>query len=586
MSYDFSPLYFLGNIHYNVAMYIETIPNRNSPPTILLRESYRDGSQVRKRTLANLTHWPPEVVATLQRTLQGERLVGLHDAFQIMRSLPHGHVEAVLGTIKGLGVDTLIAAKRCRERDLVLAMIAARLLHPCSKLATTRLWHTTTLAEAFGVADADEDDLYAAMDWLLARQARVENKLATRHLTNGAHALYDVTSSYYEGRKCPLARFGYDRDGKKGRPIIVYGLLTDHAGRPIAVETYAGNTADPTTVPDQVRKLRYRFGLTHVVLVGDRGMLTQAQIDTLKRYPGLGWIAALRAPAIRALVEQDRIEPSLFDQHPLADIFSPDYPGERLVVCYNPLLAAERQRKREALLVATEQALQKIARSVARRTKTPLAPGALGTKVGKVLNRYKVGKHFTMTIADNAFTFARKEQAIQREALLDGLYVIRTSEPQERLSAADTVRSYKNLARVEQAFRCLKGLDLLVRPIRHWDEQRVRAHILVCMLAYYVEWHMRQALAPLLFEDEELEVARWRRDPVAPAQPSSAVQKKKSMRLTSDGLPIHSFQTLLAALGTRCKNFCQSQATPGRFTFTQLTALTPLQQRAFQLLGL
>jgi hypothetical protein len=314
-------------------------------------------------------------------------------------------------------------------------------------------------------------------------------------------------------------------------------------------------------------------------------MLTQTQIDTLRRYPGLGWIAALRAPAIRALVEEDRIKPSLFDQQPLAEIFSPDYPGERLVVCYNPLLAAERQRKREALLAATEQALQKIARAVARRTKTPLAPGELGTKVGKVLNRYKVGKHFTMTIADNAFTFARKEQAIQREALLDGLYVSRTSEPPERLSAADTVRSYKNLARVEQALRCLKGLDLLVRPLRHWDEQRVRAHIVVCMLAYYVEWHMRQALAPLLFEDEELEGARWRRDPVAPAQPSSAVRKKKSVRLTSDGLPIHSFPTLLAALGTRCKNFCQSKATPSGFTFIQLTALTPLQQRASQLLG-
>jgi hypothetical protein len=567
-------------------MYIEIIPNRTSPPTILLRESYRHGSQVRKRTLANLTHWPAEIVATLQRTLQGKRLVGLHDAFQILRSLPHGHVEAVLGTIKRLGVDTLMAAKRCRARDLVLAMIAARLLHPCAKLATTRLWHTTTLAEDLGVADADEHDLYAAMDWLLARQARVEKKLATRHLTDGAHALYDVTSSYYEGRQCALARFGYDRDGKKGRPIIGYGLLTDHAGRPIAVETYAGHPADPTTVPDQVRKLRQRFGLTHVVLVGDRGMLTQTQIDTRNRYPGLGWIAAWRAPAIRALVEEDRIAPSLFDQHPLAEIFSPDYPGERLVVCYNPLLAAERQRKREALLVATEQALQKIARAVARRTKTPLAPGELGPKVGTVLNRYKVGKHCTMTIADNAFTFARKEQAIQREALRDGLYVIRTSEPPERRSAADTVRSYNNLARVEQAFRCLKGLDLLVRPIRHWDEQRVRAHILVCMLAYYVEWHMRQALAPLLFEDEELAVVRWRRDPVAPAQPSSAVQKKKSVRLTSDGLPIHSFQTLLAALGTRCKNFCQSKATPGGFTFTQLTARTPLQQRASQLLGL
>jgi transposase len=436
------------------------------------------------------------------------------------------------------------------------------------------------------VAAADEDDRYAAMDWLLARQARVEKKLATRHLTNGAHALYDVTSRYYEGRTWARARFGYDRDGKKGRPIIVYGLLTDHAGRPVAVETYAGNTADPTTVPDQVRQRRQRFGLTHVVLVGDRGMLTQTQIDTLKRYPGLGWIAALRAPAIRALVEENRIAPSLCEQPPLAEIFSPDYPGERRVVCYTPRLAAERQRKREALLVATEQALQKIARAVARRTKTPLAPGELGTKVGKVLNRYKVGKHFTLTIADNAFTLARKEQAIQREAWLDGLYVIRTSEPPERRSAADAVRSYKNLARVEQAFRCLKGLDLLVRPIRHWDEHRVRAHILVCMLAYYVEWHMRQALAPLLLEDEELEGARWRRAPVAPAQPSSAVQKTKSLRLTSDGLPIHSFQTLLAALGTRCKNFCQSKATPSGVTFTQRTALTPLQQRASQLLGL
>jgi hypothetical protein len=371
-----------------VAMYIERIPNRNSRPAILLREGWREGNRIRKRTIANLTNWPEETIKALRRLLKGKPMVAADEVFVIERSLPHGNVEAVLGTIKRLGLDTLIYSKHCRERDLVMAMIAERLIRPCSKLATTRLWHTTTLAEELGVADADEDDLYEAMDWVLERQAHIEKKLAARHLSEGSIVLYDVTSSYYEGRSCPLASFGYNRDGKKGRAIIVYGLLTDEAGRPVAVEVYPGNTGDPSTVPSQVEKLRSRFGLDRVVLVGDRGMITQTQIDTLKEYPGLGWISALRSQAIRNLVNGGSLQMSLFDEKNLAEIHAPEFPHERLIACHNPLLAEERRQKRERLLAATEKGLEKIAREVARRRKTPLDKVEIGTKVGRVLNRY------------------------------------------------------------------------------------------------------------------------------------------------------------------------------------------------------
>ncbi len=567
-------------------MYIEIVPNRHSRPAVLLREGWRDGNKVLKRTLANLTDWSEARIEALRRVLKNEPVVGPQQVFVIERSLPQGHVQAVLQAIKRIGLDLVIAAKRSRARDLVLAMIVERLIHPCSKLATTRLWHSSTLAEELALTDASEDDLYEAMDWLLERQARIEYKLAAQHLSDGAQVLYDVTSSYYEGHTCPLMQFGHDRDGKRGLPIVVYGVLTDAQGRPIALQAYAGNTGDPRTVPDQVEKLRQRFTLRQVVLVGDRGMLTQTQIDKLKQYPGLGWISALRSAAIRQLVEGGALQLSLFDERNLAEISSPEFPGERLIACHNPLLAEERQRKREELLRATEKQLERIVRQVARRTKTALSAAEIGKKVGRVVNRFKMGKHFELTIKDGMFQYARRPHDIEREAQLDGIYVIRTSEPRSHLSAEDTVRGYKNLAQVERAFRCLKGIDLLVRPIRHRDEQRVKAHLFLCLLAYYVEWHMRKALAPLLFDDEQLERDRKIRDPVAPAQPSAAAKKKKSVRLTAEGLPIHSFETLLAELATRCRNRCRIKSDPHSAPFSHLTEPTPLQQRAFELLQL
>ena len=567
-------------------MFIDIVPNRKSRPAVLLREGWREGKKIRKRTLANLSDWSEARIKALRRVLRNEPVMAAQEAFVTERSLPHGHVQAVLMAIERIGLDSLIGAKRSRERDLVLAMIVERLIHPCSKLATTRLWHSTTLAEELGVADASEDDLYEAMDWLLARQARIEHKLAVRHLGDGMQVLYDVSSSYYEGHTCPLMQFGHNRDGKHGRPIVVYGALTDAQGRPIALEVYPGNTGDPTTVPDQVQKLRQRFGLSHVVLVGDRGMLTQVQIDKLKRYPGLGWISALRSTDIRQLVEGGALQLSIFDEHNLAEISAPEFAGERLVACHNPLLAEERRRKREALLKATEEKFAGIARQVARRTKTPLSAAEIGKKAGAAMNQFKMAKHFELTIKDNAFSYARREQQIEREAQLDGIYVIRTSEPQQRLSAEDTVRSYKQLAQVEHAFRCLKGIDILVRPIRHRDEQRVKAHLFLCMLAYYVEWHMRKALAPLLFEDEQLDQDRKTRDPVAPAKPSASAKKKKLERVSSDGLPIHSFETLLQELATRCRNRSRIKSDPDGASFTHLTEPTPTQQRALELLEL
>ena len=567
-------------------MYIEQVPNRGARPTILLRQSYREGRKVRKRTLANLTHLPAEIIDVISLALKGRKLVPCDQALAIERSIPHGHVKAVVGTIGKLGLDTIIASRRSPERDLVVAMIAERLLHGCSKLASTRLWHTTTLAEELSVQDADVDELYQAMDWLLERQERIEKKLADRHLTEGGQVLYDVTSSYYEGRTCSLARYGHNRDGKKGHPIIVYGVLTDSQGRPVAVDVYPGNTGDPTTVPDQVNKLRQRFGLWRVVLVGDRGMLTETQIEKLKEYPQLGWISALRSASIRKLVQNQELQLSLFDRQNLAQITSAEFPGERLVACFNPLLAEERTRKRQELLAATEQKLRRIAGEAARRTKKPLTKDQIGVKVGRVINRYKVSKHFDLVIEEGVFRWERNEQSIEREAALDGIYVIRTSEPAKRLSSEDTVRSYKGLGRVEQGFRCLKGIDIRVRPIHHREDPRVRAHVFLCMLAYYVEWHMREALKPLLFDDEELTQNRKTRDPVARAEPSLSARRKKAERITSDGLPVHSFDTLLQELATLCRNRCRIHGTPSGTTFIQDTEPTPTQARVFQLLGL
>lgn len=565
-------------------MYIDAVPNRNSPPAILLREGWREGTKTRKRTLANLSHWPKPKIETLRRLLRDETLVSPQDLFTTRQTLPHGHVEAILAMIRRLGLDSLIASQRSPERDLVVAMIVQRLIAPSSKLGTTREWHTTTLAEELGVEKATEDDLYQAMDWLLERKERIEKKLAGRHLSEGGVVLYDVTSSSYEGRTCPLAQFGHNRDGEKGLPIIVYGVMTDGEGRPVAAEIYAGNTGDPTTVADQVKKLRERFGLERVVLIADRGMLTQPQIDKLKQHPGLGWITALTSGAIRELVESGALQLSLLDQKNLAEITSPEYPGERLMVCHNPLLEEERKRKREALLGATEKSLAKIAKEVARRKQKPLTAAEIGVKVGKVLGRYKVGKHVECKIGEGSFAWSRRQDSIQQEAKLDGIYVLRTSEPTERLSAEDTVRGYKSLAEVERAFRCLKGMDLLVRPIRHRTENRVPAHIFLCLLAYYVEWHLRRAWAPLLFEDEERPEERKRRDPILPVKPSASAQAKKRSHETADGFPVHSFESLLSELASRAKVTYGLRRDNSNLTFRQVPEPTPPQGRAYELI--
>jgi transposase len=568
-------------------MYIAVVPNRNSPPAILLREGWREGNKTRQRTLANLSDWPKEKIETFRRLLRDERLVSPEDLFATQKTLPHGHVQAVLEMIARLELDRLISAKRCRERDLVVAMIVQRLIDPCSKLATTRQWHSTTLAEELRVAEATENDLYEAMDWLLERQERIEKKLAARHLREGGLVLYDVSSSFYEGRTCPLAQFGHDRDGKNGLPIIVYGVMTNGEGCPVAVSIYAGNTGDPTTVADQIEKLRAKFGLQRVVLVGDRGMLTQPQIDKLKQLPGLGWITALTSTAIRELVEQGALQLSLLDQKNLVEITAPDYPGERLMVCHNPVLEEQRRRKREALLEATEKSLEKIRKEVTRRKKKLLTAAEIALKVGKVLGHYKMGKHFECKIGEGSFVWSRRGESIEQEEKLDGIYVLRTSEPAERLSAEDTVRSYKSLAEVERAFRCLKGIDLLVRPIRHRTADRVPAHIFLCVLAYYVEWHLRCAWAPLLFEDEERWEERKRRDPILPAKPSASAQRKKRSQETAEGLPVHSFESLLRELASRTRVTYtlkpQKAEEKTNLTFQQVPEPTPVQARAYEL---
>ena len=564
-------------------MYIDTVPNRNSRPAILLREGWREGKRVRKRTIANLTNWPPEKIKGLRLVLKNIPVVHPDELFVIERSLPHGHVEVVLQAIRRLRLSSLIDPKPSRQRNLVLALIVQRLLQPASKLATTRLWHTTTLASELSLEDADSDDLYEAMDWLLQRQGRIEEKLARRHLAEGDHVLYDLSSSYYEGQTSSLVRYGHSRDGKRGRPIIVYGVMADRAGCPVAVQAYPGNTGDPVTVPDQVETLRQRFGFKRVVLVGDRGLLTETRIRDLKRHPGLGWISALRHPAIRQLVETQAVQLSIFDERHLAEVRARAYPGERLVVCHNPMLAEYRRRKREDLLAATEEKLAKIAREVARRTKTPLLAPQIAEKVGRIKNRYKVAKHFELEIEDGHFKYARRTEAITREAQLDGFYILRTSEPDDRLPTAEVVRSYKNLTNVERAFRSLKTVDLQIRPIRHRTETRIRSHLFLCLLSYYVEWHLRRALAPLLFDDEDLEAHRARRDPVLAAQPSESAKRKKTKRRTEDGLPIQSFATLMAELGTRARHRCRTASNPEGPTLQRLTEPTLLQQRAMEL---
>ena len=570
-------------------MYITTVPNRGSPPCILLRESFRQGGTTRNRTLANLTHWPAHVVEGLRALLKGGKVVE-GGGFRIVRSLPHGHVAAVLGALRRLGLEPILSSHRSRQRDLVVALIVARVIEPSSKLAAARGLDEQTagssLGEVLGVAGADEDDLYAAMDWLLPRQGRIEDALAHRHLKDGTLVLYDVTSTYFEGRTCPLAQFGHSRDGKKDKPQIIFGLLCDVEGRPIAVEVFEGNVGDPTTVASQVRKIRERFKLARVVLVGDRGMLTEARIrEDLTPVEGLDWITALRAPAIAALVEAGRVNVSLFDQQDLAEVSWPDkYPGQRLIVCRNPALAAERARKREELLAATEKDLAALAAAVARPRNPLRGADKIGLRLGKVIGRHKVGKHFHTEVKDDSFHYRRDVQAIAAEGALDGFYVIRTNVPAETLGAEQTVRAYKGLSKAERAFRSLKTVDLKVRPIHHHLADRVRAHVLLCMLAYYVEWHMRHALRPMLFDDEEPQAGEaLRRSVVAPAQRSPAAAAKAADKQAADGTPVHSFQTLLQDLATICRNRIQPDV-EGAAPFDKTTEPTVLQNKALTLL--
>ncbi len=564
-------------------MYIESVPNRNSPPALLLREAKREGGKIRKKTLANLTHWPEHVVEGLRRLLRKEALVPKDNLLRIERSLPHGHVEALLAFIRHIGLEKMISSTPSRERDLVMAMLVERLIHSSSKLATTRLWHSSTLAEELGVEACDENDLYAAMDWLLNRQERIEDKLAARHLQAGSYALYDVSSSYFEGSRCPLAFFGHNKDGKKGKKIVVYGLLTDRLGCPVGIDVHPGNTSDPNTLANQIHKLQERFGLTHVTMVCDRGLLTQARIDALHEFPGIGFLSALRSTSIRKLVESGDIQMTLFDKRNLCEIASQEYPGERLVACYNPLLAAERARKRQALLAATEEHLAAIEKDVGRRKDKLLSKEDIALRVGRIIDRYKMRKHFDLVFGDGYFTYTRDTASIERESALDGIYVLRTDVEKDVLSAEDTVVTYKSLSQVERAFRTMKGIDLRVRPIRHYTEDHVRAHMFLCMLAYYVEWHLRRALGELLFDDTELDTERWVRDPVAPAKGSRSSVEKKKTRETVGGFAVHSFETMMVELATRCRHTCSTQGSQG-MTFTMETEPTPWQKKVQDLL--
>jgi len=568
-------------------MYVERVPNRNSPPAVLLRESVREGKKTRKRTLANLSHWPEEQIAALRRVLKAETLVGPTDALEITRSLPHGHVAAVLGTMRRLGVAELIEPKASRNRDLVLTMIASRILDPRSKLATARGLDSETasnsLAAMVGIESVDEDDLYRAMDWLLPRQQQIEQQLAQRHLRAGSLVLYDLTSTYFEGRHCPLACLGYSRDERFGNPQIVIGLLTNAAGCPVAVEVFEGNTADPKTVDSQIRKLRERFGLQQVILVGDRGTLTSARIrQDLQPVEQLQWITALRSPQMIALARSERLQLSLFDERDLAEIQDPGYPGERLIACRNPLLAAERTRKRKELLAITEKQLNKVVAATQRARRPLRGKDAIAMAAGKALGRYKMGKHFQLHIDEDRFWFTPNQDSIDQEAALDGIYVVRTNVPASQLSSEKVVQAYKGLSNVEQAFRSLKSVDLKIRPVHHRLADRVRSHVLLCMLAWYVEWHLRDRLAPLLFDDSQPMAGEvLRPSVVAPAQRSPQAQDKARRKRTDDGLPVHSFHTLMQDLHTIAWNTVRM----GHAMFRMITTPTPFQQRVFDLLA-
>ncbi len=549
--------------------------------THLLRRSYREGGTVKNETLGNLSHLSDELIDIIRRSLQGEAFVPLGEAFEIARSRPHGHVQAVTVAMQRLGLESLISSTPSRERELVLAMIASRILAPTTKLATTRWWHTITLAEDFGVADAGADDLYAAMDWLLGRQDRIQKKLAGRHLKDGGLVLYDLSSSYFEGLTCPLAKRGYSRDGKPGSLQVNYGLLTDARGCPVAVSVHEGNTADSRTFMPAVHKLREDFGIAQMVMVGDRGMVSQKAIDEMRETDGIGWITALKTASIRALVEQKYLQMGLFDERNLVELSSPDYPGERLVACRNEALAKLRAHKRLDLLAATEQNLEKIkARVDAGKLN---GQDAIGVRVGKNINQYKVAKHFELSITDTDLSWARKQESIAAEAALDGVYIVRTSVPANQMDAPTCVRNYKSLAQVERAFRSIKTIDLKVRPIHHRLADRVRAHIFLCMLAYYVEWHLREAWQELMFADTETN-AKASRDAVAPATRSESAQTKASRHTLIDGTPAHSFSTLMADLASIVRNTCRTpSARPDASTFELTTKAGPTQQRALAL---
>jgi len=563
-------------------MYIATIPNRGSKPTIIIREGYRENGKVKNRTIANITHWPKDKIEALRLVLKGEKVAPVNQLFEKLSSKHHGHVQAVLKTIDRLGLDKLISSKRCRERDIIVAAIVARICEPDSKLAMTRWWGDTTLPELLDLEGVDEDDIYNAMDWLLERQKRIEKKLARRHLSDGDLVLYDLTSSYFEGVTCPLARLGKSRDRKRNTLQVNYGLVSTREGCPVSVSVYEGNTSDPTTLMEQAHKVREEFGVSEVVLVGDRGMITQKQIDELRRTGGFDWITAMKSGGIRKLVEGGALQLDLFDERNIFEFTHPDYPGERLVACRNPSLAHKRAYKRESMLEATRRELDKVRDMVVRGRLKGRA--RIGVRVGRVVDRYKMAKHIVLDIKDDSFSFEFDEASIAAEAALDGVYVVRTSLPEKRMSAAEAVRSYKDLANVEQAFRSLKSIDLLVRPIRHRTEKRVRSHIFLSMLTYYVQRYMKEALRPLLFADEDQE-AKQSRDPVAPSKRSQKGLRKVHGKKLEDGTRVESFRTLLHHLSTITRDLCRPSGDDARsYTFTLDTTPNALQRRALDLL--
>ena len=558
-------------------MHVDIVPNRTSRPAILLREAWREDGRVRKRTVANLTGVIDEEQALLlRRVLKGETLVAPADAFEITRSLPHGHVQAVLLALKRLGVENLLASRPSKERSLIAALVAFRVLSPKSKLATTRAWLDTTLAAELGVQDADEHAVYHAMDWLVSRQARIEGKLAARHLSEGSRVLFDLSSTYVEGEKCDLAAFGYDRDKKRGKKQINFGLLTDAAGRPIALSVFPGNTGDPSTLMPQVAKLKEQYGLNVFTLVGDRGMITGKHLPAL-RAAGVDWVTALKSQSLRKLVVDGVIQPSLFEEENLAEVTHADYPGERLIACRNPVLGRQRAHKRRELLTATIEALTKVQQSVrAGRLK---GKARIGLRVGEKLAKYRMGKHLKLDIQDDKLSFEVDQDSVAAEAAMDGIYVIRTSVSEGELSAADAVRAYKSLAEVEKAFRTKKSIDLQVRPIHHHLPDRVKAHLFICMLAYYVRWHMERAWASLTYRDEE---TNQQRDPVAAAQRSTAAMKKAQTGTLADGSPARSFKGLLEHMSTITLNTCRHPQTG--VTFPMTTSPNTTQQKALDLL--